>query len=387
MKVVVCCHSTISARSHRPGAAVRWLDYTRRSDACLLWQSGGIEPDRERRFVAARERQMARQYRRVIDRFMGVLPRGLPVEKMVAIVDGFIARLGCLRGKKGGSDRVARFPWVASFHLLGRDADNPHVHITLIDENIDRREDGREHSGPTAIGLSDHKSTEALRQAWADAINDVIAPGGEAVKVRAESYRRLAREARRAGELELAAYYDGCDEAKRLHVGPAVAAAVRERRAVLAAHLRASAAAYGADYFARQAVPGARPASDDTAASTQPKGAEPDQRMVGTGERGPVPRPSRRDDPRLRERMDAHEDEASEKPVLGGKPQDKTGVDGRGLDETRRAHLEAIRLSNAAAKRRTAEEAARRKRLLAQQRAAYEARNSQYVRTPGRPDW
>jgi hypothetical protein len=161
-----------------------------------------------------------------------------------------------------------RFPWLAAVHALGRDAANPHVHIILVDEDVSTREGGEPHTGRTAVGFSDMGSTERLRHAWAECISEVFGATGSTVSAR--SYKRLAEDARRAGDDELASYYEACDAMKALHIGPAAAAAVRARREVRAEHLRTSAERYRQSYFGSQPdrpSPAAPPAPAGPAAS------------------------------------------------------------------------------------------------------------------------
>lgn len=177
---------------------------------------------------------------------MGTLPLGgVRPEDAAHVVVAFTERLSRLH------DGVVprRFPWTAAVHALGRDAFAPHIHLGVIDEDIDEQAGGA-HTGPRAIGLSELGTTELLRQAWADSLNDVFAGTGDLVS--AKSWKRLAAAAAAAGDKELAAYYAGCDAIKALHIGPAIAAAVRDGRPIFSERFRASAERYRQSYTQRQ---------------------------------------------------------------------------------------------------------------------------------------
>jgi hypothetical protein len=272
-RVLICSHSRITGRSHTRRAAVRWVIYICRSNAVLFTLSGNIPEGRERAFVREREDSFAGQsHRRVCDRWMATFPRGATAEQMAAAIRTFIDRLSSLRVPEAseGPPRRPTFPWLAAVHALGRDADNPHCHIILLDEDVASRIDGQPHTGKTAIGLSDIGSTERLRAAWADAVNATFGDAGGMVSPR--SYKRLAKDARVAGDVELADYYEACDAVKAVHLGPAAAAAVRAKREVTAAHLRESAERYRQGYFARAGDhAAAHPSTDSGAADVMPR--------------------------------------------------------------------------------------------------------------------
>jgi hypothetical protein len=272
-RVLICSHSRITGRSHARRAAVRWVPYICRSNAVLFTLSGNIPEGRERAFVREREDSFAGQsHRRVCDRWMATFPRGATAEQMAVVIRTFIDKLSALRVPEApdGPLRPPAFPWLAAVHALGRDADNPHCHIILLDEDVASRIDEQPHTGKTAIGLSEMGSTERLRAAWADAVNATFGDAGGMVSPR--SYKRLAKDARVAGDVELAAYYEACDAVKAVHIGPAAAAAVRAKREVTAAHLRESAERYRQGYFARAANrAAARPVTDDGGVDVMPQ--------------------------------------------------------------------------------------------------------------------
>gem|GEM_PF-5346071 len=246
---VTLSHSRITARTHAPRAASRWIAYIQRSNACLATFSAHLEEGGERRFVFDREAALSRQpHRRIVDRVMGTFVAGTTPEEAAAVVERFVGSLARLRAT-AADPAPRRFPFVACVHALGRDAGNPHAHFAFVDEDIDTRVGGEPHTGRTAVGFADIGSTERLREAWADAINAVYGSGETLVS--AVSYRRLAARAEAAGDAELAAYYRACDAAKAVHLGPAMAAAVRAGRPVFEPRYRASAAAYRASYEAR----------------------------------------------------------------------------------------------------------------------------------------
>jgi hypothetical protein len=188
---------SIGKTTHAPGTAGAFIRYIARDEAQpVIIVQHMPEDAREARTWMDRAERAMRKNARVMDKLRIALPRDLSETERARLVRDYMAEL------TGG-----RIPWYAAIHQTGKDAHNPHVHIGLVDRDID--------TGKRVLRLSDNardrekaglpgpKAIEWVRERW-----EVI--GNQALE-RAGSDARLDRRTLKA---------QGIDRAPTIHEGP-----------------------------------------------------------------------------------------------------------------------------------------------------------------------
>ena len=174
---------SIGRSTHRAGTAGAHVAYVTRPSACRAVVTENMPtPPIGARGGEARawldEAEAAdRKNARVADRIMLALPVELDAAARVELVRAFVRDLA-------GGQAV---PWLAAFHDLAGDADNPHCHLLLRDRSVA--------TGKRVIGLSERGAVDRVRLAWEQAANAALEAHGSAARIDRRSL--LAQGARR----------------------------------------------------------------------------------------------------------------------------------------------------------------------------------------------
>lgn len=94
---------------------------------------------------------------RLCDKVMVAIPAAIPADERAAFVTDVAAEI------VGGHENLAKMAWTAAIHSRGDDAENPHVHMMIRDQNLE--------TGERVWKSTAFKSTERLRAAVATATN------------------------------------------------------------------------------------------------------------------------------------------------------------------------------------------------------------------------
>jgi hypothetical protein len=215
MAIFHLSHRPIGRSTHRAGYAAAHARYILRPGAVAL--AVARLPNAERTPAASvqwfRDReQTARANARVADRIVVALPLEFNLHEQRLLVTNFV----------GSLDPQKRCPMLFAIHANGEDAQNPHAHIMLVDADRD--------TGKRVLMLSERQSTERLREAWEQSVNQALERKGLQVRV---DRRTLAAQ--------------GIEREPQIHVGPAgsyVAAKSAHERSRLNEEIRAKNARY-----------------------------------------------------------------------------------------------------------------------------------------------
>jgi hypothetical protein len=172
-----CNLRSIGRTTHAAGTAGAHVRYISRPDAqpVLLSEHMPYEADPARNFIDRAERAM-RKNGRVIDKLRIALPSELDEHQRAVLVESFMADL-----------TSGRVPWFAAIHQTSKDAHNPHVHIAVLDRDIEtgRRvlrlsDNARDR---LAAGLPGPKAVEWIRERWEAVCNAALAEAGHDVRI------------------------------------------------------------------------------------------------------------------------------------------------------------------------------------------------------------
>lgn len=192
-----CNLSSVGRTTHAEGTAGAHLLYIGRESAASELMAGHMpaDPQQARTWMDRLERD-ARKNARLCDKIRLALPRQLDREQRAQLVRDYAQAL------TGG-----RVPWYAAIHQDGKDAHNPHVHLVLVDRDIE--------SGKRLLCLSDSKRdwqkkgraepspVEWVRERWEHEANRALERAGR--------HERMDRRS-------LAA--QGIDRTPQIHIGP-----------------------------------------------------------------------------------------------------------------------------------------------------------------------
>lgn len=160
---------------HTPvGKSTQAQPYTAAAHIRYITRKDALSAIRQARFPARTPREVAdylracedtdRKNARVMDKVMLALPKELDDEQRIGLVRDFAEHV-----TKG------RAPWLAAFHMKGKDARNPHCHLVLRDRDPE--------TNKRVIGTSEIGSTERLRQQWEDYANWALSRAGHKERI------------------------------------------------------------------------------------------------------------------------------------------------------------------------------------------------------------
>lgn len=160
---------------HTPvGKSTQAQPYTAAAHIRYITRKDALSAIRQARFPARTPREVAdylrasedtdRKNARVMDKVMLALPKELDDEQRIGLVRDFAEHV-----TKG------RAPWLAAFHMKGKDARNPHCHLVLRDRDPE--------TNKRVIGTSEIGSTERLRQQWEDYANRALSRAGHKERI------------------------------------------------------------------------------------------------------------------------------------------------------------------------------------------------------------
>ena len=162
---------SIGRSTHRAGTAGAHVAYVTRASACRAVVAEnmptppiGAKGGEARAWLDEAE-AADRKNARVADRIMLALPVELDPAARVELVRAFVRDLA-------GGQAV---PWLAAFHDLAGDADNPHCHLLLRDRGVA--------TGRRVIGLSERGAVDRVRLAWERATNAALEAQGSAARI------------------------------------------------------------------------------------------------------------------------------------------------------------------------------------------------------------
>ena len=191
-------HSSIGKATQKdPFTAAAHLRYITRDSAMSHAECsavpGGIA--RAGRFLVAYENGL-RANGRVADKLMLALPRELSAEERHALVRDFATAV-----------TEGRAPWIAAHHDKGKDAQNPHCHLMIMDRDPS--------SGRRVFGTSENGSTGRLRVLWEGFANRALERAGRQERI---DHRTLEAQ--------------GVDRAPTIHVGVKAGVVMRTGRRI-----------------------------------------------------------------------------------------------------------------------------------------------------------
>ena len=162
---------SIGRSTHAPGTAGAHVGYVTRAGACravvaenMPMPEIGARGGEARTWLDAQE-QADRKNARVADKLMLALPRELDAVQRVELVRAFV------RDLTGGR----AVPWLAAFHDLEADADNPHCHLLLRDRDPE--------TGRRVIGMSQRGAADRVRLAWEKTTNAALEAAGSDARI------------------------------------------------------------------------------------------------------------------------------------------------------------------------------------------------------------
>lgn len=192
-------HSTIGkGTQRRPYTASSHVRYITRREAMSRLEGARMptNPREAQRYLDAQEAS-DRANARILDKVRLALPRELNAAQRAELVRAFAEEV--TKGKAS---------WLAAFHDMGKDENNPHCHLVIRDRDPE--------SGRRVIGMSEAGSTKMLRERWEYHANRALELAGRSERVD----RRTLKE-------------QGIERAATIHEGPKARAAVaRGRRPV-----------------------------------------------------------------------------------------------------------------------------------------------------------
>jgi hypothetical protein len=163
-------HSAIGRSTHRPGTAGAHLRYIGRRGA--EWHTNQHQTPEEAAAALAILEAGLRKNGRILDKVSAALPRCLTLEQQRALALGFARRV-C---EQGPGRRAAW--WLAIHWAEG----NPHLHLAWHDRDPA--------TGAAVWGSSSKGSTERLRQAWEDALNEALRAAGRPERADRRAYAK-----------------------------------------------------------------------------------------------------------------------------------------------------------------------------------------------------
>jgi hypothetical protein len=180
-------HKSVGRSTHKPGTAAAHIRYICRAKTARIILTNGFPNDWPSGKIASeirKQEEADRKNARIIDKIMVALPIELTENEREGVVLSFIHAI-----------TEHKVPWIAAFHDLQQDADNPHCHIVIRDRHLE--------TGKPVCGLTDKGSTTALRILWEEVLNRALKDGGYDVQVDRRSLKER-----------------GIDRKPQIHVGP-----------------------------------------------------------------------------------------------------------------------------------------------------------------------
>lgn len=179
----------------RPYTASAHVLYITRAKALGRLDGARIPVDREgaRRFLRRAE-DASRQNGRVADKVMLALPKELNAQQRAELVRGFAEAI-----------TDGRASWLAAHHDKGKDANNPHCHLVVRDQDPA--------TGKRVFGTSERGSTQRLRTLWQQHANRALEQAGRAERIDARTLKD-----------------QGIDREPQIHEGPRNRAAAESGR-------------------------------------------------------------------------------------------------------------------------------------------------------------
>lgn len=163
-------HAAIGRSTHRAGTAGAHLRYIGRRGA--EWQTNQGQTPEEAASVLAIVEAGLRKNGRVLDKASAALPRCLTPEQQRALALAFARRV-C---DQAPGRRAA---WWLAIHWADG---NPHLHLAWHDRDPT--------TGAAVWGTSTRGSTERLRQAWEDTLNEALRAAGRPERADRRGYAR-----------------------------------------------------------------------------------------------------------------------------------------------------------------------------------------------------
>lgn len=197
MAIYSCNIRSIGRTTHAEGTAGAHMRYIGRERAASEVMATHMpeDPQQARTWMDGHERS-ARKNARLCDKLRIALPRELDESQRAQLVQDYVGEL-----------TQNQVPWYAAIHQTGKDAHNPHVHIVLVDRDIE--------TGKRVLNLSDSvrdrqkkglpgpSAVEWVRERWEHHANAALAHAGHDAKID-----------RRSLEAQ------GIDREPQIHVGP-----------------------------------------------------------------------------------------------------------------------------------------------------------------------
>lgn len=153
-------HKTIGRTTHKPGTAGAHIRYICRAGTMRTVLRNGFP---ESPFTMAtwlnKQEEQERKNARMLDKIMVALPLELTEREREDLVVDYLFHIT--------QDKVY---WVAAFHDLGKDANNPHCHIAIYDRCLETHR--------ALCSLSEQGSTQMLRELWAKCVNAYLVKVG-----------------------------------------------------------------------------------------------------------------------------------------------------------------------------------------------------------------
>ena len=161
------------------------MRYITRPSAEAYVLAARMPADRNQARAWLHEQELSsRKNERMIDKIMGALPRELSEEQQNQLVRDYAEKM-----------TQGRAPWFAAIHRTRKDADNPHMHLVIRDRDPE--------TGKKVAQLSSNKSTERVRLAWEQDVNQALEKAGREERVDRRSLKD-----------------QGIDREPTVHIGP-----------------------------------------------------------------------------------------------------------------------------------------------------------------------
>lgn len=164
-------HKTIGRSRHDAGTAGAHIKYICRASTARKTLSNALPETSSKIAKWLNDKEITmRSNARVLDKIMIALPLELSKDQCEEVTNEFILTI---------TDN--KVPWIAAFHDLYKDEDNPHVHIAIHDRSI---EDDK-----PVCGLALQGSTQKIRILWQDILNKALNKAGLDIRVDHRSLR------------------------------------------------------------------------------------------------------------------------------------------------------------------------------------------------------
>jgi MobA/MobL family len=196
LAIYSCAVSTVGRSTHAEGTAGAHLRYIGREAAASSIEAGHMpdDPQEARTWMDEHERE-ARKNARLCSKVRVALPRELTHAQNAALMRSFLYDLTGMR-----------VPWFYAIHDQGKDAQNPHAHLVLIDRDIE--------TGKRILLLSDSpkdrekaglvgNGVEWIRERWERHVNQALEQAGQTARIDRRTLKA-----------------QGIDREPTIHIGP-----------------------------------------------------------------------------------------------------------------------------------------------------------------------